>query len=440
MRNPGSRFSSGLEQWTRLKGKPFVTVSPSTTPDGSDFGAFTPGTSTSGIQEAINYIASSEFIQQFGYAGTVKLLAGTFKISVEITFPAGAYVSIEGSGMVDTQIMTVASGISGLVNEAANDFNFRRLRNFNIFSNGVGGTGLDIECPEENGQNLIENVAVLGVWSGPPIKWIGAENSRFKNLNVLNAGSSPACIFNVPGGSIYFDDCQVDNISGQFQLMTLLDTTLNSFMLTGNAGVLLLDNCYQANAFAGTRFSTNGYTLQSFISNGTWHGLSNSSSLFGGGGGAGGSGGCQIRYIRMKAYIVVLDSTTCAFTATSDSNGYPYSYYVDLKGTQLDLGSGAMNGPKFSLNNGYIVGHGGYYISTPAVPASGTPQKNNFAFPVRVYLKTGGTGTAYAITDPAGNTETFTTTLTAGKEITLDPGASITLTYSSAPTWSWYGE
>ena len=265
--------------WSSLVGRPYVTVSPSTTPDGSDFGGFTSGTTTSGIQEAMDYLASLNYIQDFGYAGTVRMNAGTFRISEAVTFPSSAYISLTGAGMLDTQIMTTASGISGLVNDSSNDFSFRSLRDFNVFSNGEGGTGLDIQCPEENGQNLIENVAVVGAWSNRPINWVGAENSRFKNVNIQNAGASPASIFNVPGGSIFFDDCQLDNFSGEFQLMTLLDTTLNGFELTGNSGSLMLYNCYQANAFTGTRFSTNGYTLQSFISQGTWHGLSNSSRI-----------------------------------------------------------------------------------------------------------------------------------------------------------------
>ncbi len=426
-------------EWAGVRGKPYVTVSPSTIPDGSDFGAFTPGTTTSGIQEALDYVATSEDIQQFGDVGTARMLAGTFRITEAVTFPSSSYVSLVGAGMLDTQIMTTASGISGLVNNSSDDFNFRTLKDFNIFSNGEGGTGMDIQCPEENGQNIIENVAVVGTWSGRPINWIGAENSRFKNLNIQNAGTSPSSIFNVPGGSIYFDDCQLDSFSGEFQLMTLLDTTLDGFELTGNSGSLLLYNCYQANAFTGTRFSTNGYTLQSFISHGTWHGLSDSSALFGGGGGTGGAGGCQIRNIRMNAYITILDSSTCSFTDTADSNGYPYPYYVDMRGTQLNAGSGTLSGFKFALSNGYIVNHGGFALATPSVPSSGTAQANSYAFPVRVYLKTGGTGTAYAITDPAGNTETFTTTLAEGMEITLDPGASITLTYTVAPTWAWYG-
>ena len=81
----------------------------------------------------------------------------------------------------------------------------------------------------------------------------------------------------------------------------------------------------------------------------------------------------------------------------------------------------------------------GFKVASPAVPASGTAQKNTFQFPVRIYLLTAGAGTAYTITDPLGDAQTIPATLAAGMEFTLDAGASIALTYTTAPTWVWYG-
>lgn len=81
----------------------------------------------------------------------------------------------------------------------------------------------------------------------------------------------------------------------------------------------------------------------------------------------------------------------------------------------------------------------GFAVTTPAVPASGTAQTNTAGYAVRIYLLTGGTGTAVAITDPSGTTQSITVPLAAGQEWTLDPGAKITFTYSAAPTWKWYG-
>lgn len=67
--------------WHGTIGRPYVTVSPSSSFDGSDYGAFTPGTTTSGIQEALNYA--------YGLAPMipeVHLLPGKFSISSPIMF------------------------------------------------------------------------------------------------------------------------------------------------------------------------------------------------------------------------------------------------------------------------------------------------------------------------------------------------------------------
>jgi hypothetical protein len=69
-------------------------------------------------------------------------------------------------------------------------------------------------------------------------------------------------------------------------------------------------------------------------------------------------------------------------------------------------------------------------LSAPAMPASGTVQANNFGVRVRVFVS-GGTVSVIAINGTA-------TGLTSGS-FELDPGETITLTYTAAPTWTWFG-
>lgn len=72
--------------------------------------------------------------------------------------------------------------------------------------------------------------------------------------------------------------------------------------------------------------------------------------------------------------------------------------------------------------------------TTPAVPTSGTAQQNTNPFPVLVYVY-GGTVTAIDYT-PSGGTAIEVGT--AGPaSVRLNPGDSITLTYSAAPSWNW---
>jgi hypothetical protein len=61
------------------------------------------------------------------------------------------------------------------------------------------------------------------------------------------------------------------------------------------------------------------------------------------------------------------------------------------------------------------------WLTAPSVPASTVAQANTFNFTVEVYILTAGTGTAI------------------GQRFRLDPGCTIAITYTGAPTWAWYG-
>jgi hypothetical protein len=79
--------------------------------------------------------------------------------------------------------------------------------------------------------------------------------------------------------------------------------------------------------------------------------------------------------------------------------------------------------------------------STPSVPASGTAQQNTNAYAVKAYVNGGAiteiqitiNGTAYTVYSNSTASAVY-------EGFTLPAGASITLTYSTAPTWSWLPE
>lgn len=89
------------------------------------------------------------------------------------------------------------------------------------------------------------------------------------------------------------------------------------------------------------------------------------------------------------------------------------------------VGSG-VNGKVEGVTNYNPVG----VITAPSVPASGTAQSNTFVVRVRIFV-TGGTVSAIAINGTA-------TGMTNGT-FELDPGETITVTYSAVPTWTWFG-
>ena len=79
--------------------------------------------------------------------------------------------------------------------------------------------------------------------------------------------------------------------------------------------------------------------------------------------------------------------------------------------------------------------------STPSVPASGTAQQNTNPYPVKVYVNGGAlTEVQISINGTAYTVYSNSTASAVYEGFTLPAGASITLTYSTAPTWSWVPE
>ena len=77
--------------------------------------------------------------------------------------------------------------------------------------------------------------------------------------------------------------------------------------------------------------------------------------------------------------------------------------------------------------------------STPSVPASGTAQVNGNSYPVEVYVS-GGSATQVQVTR-YGSTYTVWSSSTSTSippiVVRLNSGDSITITYTTAPTWTW---
>jgi len=78
-------------------------------------------------------------------------------------------------------------------------------------------------------------------------------------------------------------------------------------------------------------------------------------------------------------------------------------------------------------------------VSTPSVPSSGTAQSNTYQYPVEAYVS-GGSATAVQVTR-GGSTYTVWSSSSATAIppllVRLEPGDSIIITYSTAPSWTW---
>ena len=138
-------------------------------------------------------------------------------------------------------------------------------------------------------------------------------------------------------------------------------------------------------------------------------------------------------------YLIILDSLISNFGTPFNSNA----------GSNTGWSSQSASSPTTgSVNYGGIKLPDGIYpknlslTSIPSVPASGTAQENTNPFPIDAYIY-GGTVTEIQITRNGTAYTVFsnsTGSALSGQSYKLNPGDSITVTYTTAPTWEWLSD
>jgi hypothetical protein len=150
-------------------------------------------------------------------------------------------------------------------------------------------------------------------------------------------------------------------------------------------------------------------------------------------------------------------ATTFYLTYNPNSSGTYYMPTIIIKGNKFNFptsnaafggfagSAGAttsnLNALFVDLDNAFNLSINLPYpsITTPSVPSSGTAQQNTYPYPVEAYVS-GGSATAVQVTR-GGVTYTVWSSSTATAIppllVRLEPGDSITITYSTAPSWTW---
>ena len=412
--------------------------------DGADYGPDTAGTITSGIQEAVNYI-----VAQGG--GRIVLRMGKYTITeAPSTY---AYNSGGNSRIIDLPVRTSSDPIAIFIEGEAHALASKDLY---IDATGLAAFGTSGACfvfaPANDSSGLYLSVKNIGMQVPQNVGGIRNTTSwggQYVNLDVQS--------------SVFPSN---DNTFGFMLDDSIIDNLYASGMWTGfyyehsffNAGLIFATDCYYGlwldynadiNAVGGhIKFLSVAACTYGILASGSGNALS--------------GGHAEIDYYSMYIQSSSLAPTFVADVWDQQSGGQASTIRIGAASVINSTGSSyvwklptvksgttapglyidAIHSANGLMNQrfvGGIVSPQGFSATTPAVPASGTAQENTNPYPVRVYLLTGGTGTAFTITDPSGTAKTITATLAAGMEWTLDPGASITLTYTTAPTWVWYG-
>lgn len=103
------------------------------------------------------------------------------------------------------------------------------------------------------------------------------------------------------------------------------------------------------------------------------------------------------------------------------------------------LPSGITNRARISTNRLRGAWPGGYRVATPAVPASGAEVVNPELVPVEVRIIDPGRVTRWREIDARGDELLFSSPLTPGQSFTLNPGDRLQLEYDQSPQWRWKG-
>ena len=401
--------------------------------DGCDFGPDTynpnysgsgvPYTQTSGIQEALNYV-NNNIGSSVPDNGEVNFVAGGYYVVDQtITIPVNgnqipprikgnnSHISPSTSFNTSDTLIELSTKSSGST---------RRLYISNIhFSTGYGyGTAtnvLDISQNELDTQgSILDNLYFTNETtpSGYVLKTDGNENLMIQNC-LIGGNVSLLAV----GGTLFIENTYIGTGSTQSPLLGAQILSLHKVTFEGNSptftqgtnsmSAITIVDCY-SDGTSGTGYflieggstTTDFYvTIQNYWANG------NNSYFF-----------ANTNTTKVKVYASFHNVSGLPSAFSSGDTANLNLYVMTAKGITS----------RMTVNS--------TVTTTPSVPTSGTAQSNTNPYPVNVYLY-GGTVTVIDYT-PSGGSATQVGT-SGPATVRLNPGDSITLTYSGTPTWNW---
>ena len=439
--------------------------------DGADFGPDTynpnytgsgiPYTQTSGLQEAFNYVVKNSSINT-GYGGSYTLSACDIKIN------AGGF-TINSPIVIDTSTLPAASsGGLGFLHVRCEGANTQ----FNV--NTPGNYGIEIP-----GDNSTTNMGLI--WEGGTyvdtstsngfIKWdfgaiatSGSAWATFYGTNFNEQNPSGHTVFmrglwtfqmygnmgsSVSGADWYIRTWQSivwDSQVGIFPSNTeaqVLNVNSPDIRINGASGVSLdatersIETCSLSHIWGRVTFVANssGANVMNILSIKDSYNLSVDIQN-------------RISNLIIDGCLASTNSPPVALLSNTNSSVTGAIWFLQLRNILLYQNNTSMYDntnltieySDIALNNGNakssVLPTNVPFNSptTPSVPTSGTAQSNTNPYPVNVYLY-GGTVTVIDYTPNGGSA---TQVGTAGPAtVRLNPGDSITLTYSGTPTWNW---
>jgi hypothetical protein len=401
------------------------------------YGAVSGGVTdcTTAIQAALTAAATS--------GATVYVPAGIFLVSAALTMPAGITLMGDGNGesVIKLKASTAVTEILGIT---ANQFNYSAtIRDLQILGNQANSAtathGIYLFAPSDC---IIQRVRITGV-SGNAITLDGsgtylgtatkvldsfARTCGGKGLNITQYATDTlveGCDFGSCGGPAYYtaaiQAAFVGSIGWGSDVGLSCDTTSGEIWVSGCRfdqnlyyGIwILCPNVTISSTFAydnsvGTGGTQPGILLDSGSANVV---ISGCRSVGGLNGGAQQSYGLTLNSGRTGPATV----TGCDFSGNGTAGVNVVAAYA---------------GDRIAESNGYNPAG---VLGPPSVPSSTVALANPYPVSCTVYIH-GGTVTVISVSGSA-------TGLAATPAMVRVPaGATITMTYSAAPAWTWFGD
>jgi hypothetical protein len=408
-----SRPPSGggrITQYRDLFGKPGVTVSPigyTNFPDvsvgylnnGADFGPDTGGTTTCGIQEALNVNHYVRLIDSFEQPYII-----TTPISVS------SYQTLEGCGKYATKISTPSAGSIATPmmqwKQVATLNTNLKLKGFQLVGDNSSGTGLlllDQFAVEGSSQSVLSDLYINETGANLSANLGGCEDTVLSDCIIGNTGGQ-ALEWLIPYGEGWMRNCSFNGATLQGQLFVLSGVEIGTTG-TNNAGTLIVQNIPLP---SGQSEATAVYL---------WDGYSNGNSTWTKaplrivqGSGNPGTGVS----VRMKGNFYISGGSAAAI---DNFSGSPPTIptFIDVQGTNFY----SFTGSAIPLANNYAnltilaKSASGYNVTMPQAtmgtnpPVSGTVYQNTSGVDIEIYLPvtfTPTAGSASSLTPALGAT------------------------------------
>jgi len=382
-------------QITQYRNLCYVVVSPNGPEDGGDFGPKTPGTKTSGLQEALNYAKE--------HTRDVYIVGGGMKEA----FTAGpGYTLNETLHIPWNQDWRLDGG------------------EYWLAYNGTTGDAVVIDsqmnCDIKLGLVVASRTPDCVIRMYPttkgPDKLCCIVASTFRFNGAVGAGDvwgKPGCI--QKGTGLKLDSSGGGGINGNRILMKEINAC--------DVGVDILTGC-----------GSNHFEI-------TWSHLTNIGMRIGRGVSENiikiGSSGDIPNTIGVQIFGLRNFLTITAHNHAPGKNLIFEDTARDNLVFAVNLSEGITNNAKVPTNRIITSYPVGYSIETPPFPESGRELVNRQPYTVEVRILDPGQVSVWTQTDGNGIPLTISAALSAGQSYILDPGDKIKFDYTKAPTWKW---